>query len=773
MYKFQKNLFCLLLILLTFAGCRKKAYDDYYGRPASLAPSIYQTLQSKGNFTSLLACIDKAGYTSTLSTAGYWTMFAPNDDAFKKYFVSVGITDVSQINAATATKIVTYALVYNAFQTDHLSDLQSTTGWVPNQAFRRRTVYHDNIDTLTIRTANYLQPTMQGQKINFVSENRNGGGFVYGDFNNKYIPYFTAQNFANYLLTAADYNYFFPTTTYTGFNVVGGSVVNKDIVCENGVMHEVNSVTLPLSSLDVYLASNPNYSSFKKLLDKYMVTYNQDVNTTHLNQVLTGSTAPVYVKTYSSLLAFAPNNENYLKLFDNDGQASGYTLFVPTNDKVDAYVNSVLLEHYPSVDKLPIQVIADFLNAHFFAGTVWPSKFATNNNSLGEPARFDPANDIIDKKVCSNGFFYGTNKVEQPNAFSTVYGRVYLDTAYSFMKTSLDASGIKLNLTNLFFKYTLLMVSNTQFRNAGYNFNTTTNQFTYQPVGGTLVTGAVPSDQIKRIINLGIYRTENNELANLPSSGGGVYEAGGLGGFAAEYVKYTPSKTIVAAGNVESNTALTVTTPATQTSNGIVYYTTGLPLQYSTNIVNAISFNISKYGTLATDPYYMFWQYLKVATIYNATTGAIQGVDAGGIYTVFVPTNAAIQDAVNNGWLPGTGTGAVKVANYASTAVVDQALVNNFIKYHIIKGFSVVPDGKKSNTAYPTLLANSNGDITTLSVVNAVNNMQIFDGQILTGNVKRFAVANSQNNVVLGNYVVINPINTYLQYIDPYNQSKY
>lgn len=772
MYKFIKNSICFLLVLFAFAGCRKQGYDDYYGRPANLAPSIYQTLQNRGNFTSLLACIDKAGYTNTLSTAGYWTMFAPNDEGFKKYFASVGITDVSQINVATATKIVTYCLAYNAYKTDHLSDLQSTTGWVPNQAFRRRTAYHDNVDTTTVTTANYLQPSLQGQKINYVSENRNGGAYIYGDFNNKYIPYFTTNNFTNYGLTAFDYNYFYPSTTYTGFNVAGGAVVNKDIVCENGVIHEVNAVTLPLSSLDVYLASNPNYSHFKQLLDRYMVTYVQDANNTHLNQVLTGSTAPVYVKMYSPLLSFAPNNENFNKLFDNDGQSGSYTLFVPTNDKVDAYINSVLLEHYPSVDKLPNQVIADFLNAHFFATTVWPSKFASNTNNFGEPARFDPANDIIDKKVCSNGIFYGTNKVEQPNAFSTVYGRVYLDPAYSFMKLALDASGIKLNLTNLFFKYTLLMVSDAQFRAAGYDYNSTTNQFTYQPSGGTLVVGSVPLGQIVRIINLGIFRTDNNELSNLPASGGGVYEAGGLGGFASEYVKYTTSKTFAAAGNIEAGTSLAVTGSAVQTSNGIVYYTTGLPLQYSTNIVNAVSLNISKYGTLTTDPYYMFWQYLKNSTLYNATTGAIQGIDAGGTYSVFVPTNAAMQDAVNNGWLPGTGTGAVKVANYTSTAAIDQALVANFIKYHILKGFSVVPDGKKSGT-YPTLLANSNGDIANLSITNSVNNMQIFDGQLLTGGAKRFAVASSQNNVVLGNYVVINPINTYLQYIDPYNQSKY
>src|ERR1700760_2094788 len=106
MYKFLKNLLCLLLILFAFSACRKKALDDFYGRPASLAQPLYQVMQSKGNFTNFLACVDKAGYTNILSTAGYWTLFAPNDDAFKKYFTANNITGVSQMSVATCTNIV-------------------------------------------------------------------------------------------------------------------------------------------------------------------------------------------------------------------------------------------------------------------------------------------------------------------------------------------------------------------------------------------------------------------------------------------------------------------------------------------------------------------------------------------------------------------------------------------------------------------------------------------------------------------------------------------
>ncbi len=57
----QRSLPLLMLIAL-FTNCRKKAFDEYYGRPENLESPIYQQLEARGNFKSLLAAIDKAGY---------------------------------------------------------------------------------------------------------------------------------------------------------------------------------------------------------------------------------------------------------------------------------------------------------------------------------------------------------------------------------------------------------------------------------------------------------------------------------------------------------------------------------------------------------------------------------------------------------------------------------------------------------------------------------------------------------------------------------------
>jgi len=172
-----KSVLIFAVTLLTITSCKKKAFDEYYNRPDSLAAPIYQQLQAKGNFKYLIACIDKSGYKDILSAAGYWTFFAPSDAAFEKYFVEKGISGISQLDSNTASQIVSYNLVYNAFAKDRLDDYQSNTGWVVSQAFRRRTANYKGF---------YDDTTYAGQKVKTLSNNRNGS-FILGDNNNKYF----------------------------------------------------------------------------------------------------------------------------------------------------------------------------------------------------------------------------------------------------------------------------------------------------------------------------------------------------------------------------------------------------------------------------------------------------------------------------------------------------------------------------------------------------------------------------------------------------------
>jgi len=797
MYKFLKNLLCLLVVMFAFSACRKQALDDFYGRPASLAQPVYQVMQQRGNFTNFLALVDKAGYTSTLSSAGYWTLFAPNDDAFKKYFTAHSITSVSQIDVPTATAIVTYAMVYSGYVSISNGNLSgasidfiqpisagyTTTGtsvfFTNGVAFKRKTVYHEGVYQDTIPNFTNFG-TLAGKKVSMIANDRNIA-YDYKDFNNKYIPYFTHT----YNVGAADYNYFFPGVTYTdseaNFNVLNGNVVNANIVCENGILDEINTVPVPLPSLEKTLYTNSNYSHFYQFIQRYgnLVTYVLDPNATHVYNVNTGSTDPVYVKQYSSLLAYSFGNENFVLQGGGtlDPQGNGWTMFAPNNAAFDAYVKNVLLEHYSSVSLLPQSIILDFINAHLAQTTIWPSQFnlSTNLNFNKELIRINPNTDVQDKIICSNGLFYGTTKVQATNVFTTVFGRPYLDPAYSMMTKELTYYNYKISLANPNFKYTLLMVPDATLIKAGFGVNAALQGANPAQTGLTLngSSGATADNTLLRILNLGIYSTPNNELSDVNSSS--IYATVGLGGYAPEYVKFA-NNTIIAAGNQETGTAVSVNPTYVTASNGIVYYPTSTntallipstatpsatsPTSYGQDIFNKAQ--VAPVNGVGGDPYYYFFKFLSSANIptWNAAAKSIQGIDVGSDYTIFIPTNAAILDAVNNGWLPGTGTGSVKTPNFLPTTTADVNLVVNFIKYHILKGIQVVPDGKKTG-AFTTQLFNSDGSAVSVNINNVTkNSMTIIDGQGRVANVGQPASA------LLADHVVIQTIDTYLQYYD-------
>ncbi len=743
-----RTLFFFIVVVMAFTGCRKKAFDEYYGRPASLEPPIYQSLTARGNFKSLLATIDKSGYKQTLSAAGYWTFFAPNDSAFTVYFKEKGIGGIEQLDSNTCRQIVTYCLVYNAFRKDRIDDFQSTLGWVPNNAFRRRTANYSGI---------YSTVNQSGAPIKAIASNRNGSTFPFieADQNNKYIPIYTDTFFRGAGITAADYNYFYPNTPFTGFNVADARVINKDVPAENGIIHEVSRVITSLPSIDEYLTSKPEYSEFKKLFDKYLVQYvlNQSVTLRYNNQ---GNSGQVFTKVFNSAIGFSPNNENYLKFQDNDGQTSGYSIFVPTNAALTNYINTVLLENYSSLDAMPIGVIYDFVNAHLWTSTVWPTKFGNTLNVQGEPARFNSATDVVDKKVLSNGMFYGTNKVQQANVFTTVYGRPYLDPKYTIMQ-QLMASEIRQVITNPNLRYTLFMMSNAAIAAAGYSQNPLlsadlTLQWEYRLPGTTVVaiSGASAYQRLLRLLNMHVVYTPTNALDNL--SGSGVAQT-----YGGDFIKWNANK-VQGAGNVDSNNVVSIDSFKTS-SNGRVYYTNRLITFSESSIGKHIEKLQFTTGTTRSQ-YWHFTQYLKSSSIYNATTGDITGLNAGAFYTVFIPDSNSIKKAVVDGFLPGTVVAGVGVPNYTPTLLLEQDLVAKFIQYHIVDKTALGTDGNAQGNV-PTLYVNNIGPVQIFVNGLTVGTLRLTDAVNRIANTRISAPANGD---YLSNRAVIHSIDNYLRY---------
>ncbi|UCS92132.1 fasciclin domain-containing protein [Echinicola marina] len=740
MNNFTKLLFaCFCLSGVFLIGC-KEEFDEYYARPEGLEGPIYQVLSDsvrfKGNFDHYLALVEKAGYKQTLSSAGYWTAFAPNDEAFELYFQQNNINGVEDISEEKASEIISYSLVYNAYNLRDLAYYQTGPGNdTLSASFRRKTAYYKGV----------YKEEVEGEQLDVVAANRNGfETYNLDDNNNKYLPYFMQHYLDRTMISAADIEGFYERP-YSGAQVANANVVQSNIIAENGYIHTVDRVIQPMPNIADYLAEKPEYSLFRSILEMSFrtrenntaVSYNAAAypELTDRYGPVYDLSGPVHVKAYTGSYAFAPNNENFLN-GGNDAQADSWTLFAPRNEALQQFLDDVLLEYYGSLENVPDQIIYDFVNMHMWQAALWPSQFDLITNTLNESARFDPVADLAERKILSNGLFYGTDKVQEGNFFFTVYSRPYLDPQYSIMRELLN--NYRFTISDPGQNFGMLLMSNQQLNDAGFEYDPgARNPWTYNGES------AQAYERLIRMVELSIIKLNSpEELADL--SGSGILET-----FGGEYIRYENGE-FFASGNVDSGERVMVKGDETyEAVNGPAFYTEGL-LSYTQKVIPELIFENPQFDRFA--------EYLENSSVYNANSLAIEGVAIGQFFTALIPSNDAIDQAILDGVLP---------ADPRTGDAGEREKIAAFIKYHFVPRNIIVPDGKKivseNGEDFPTVYATVEGEIKEVVIDNSANGFQAPYTMTVTdekGNVANVIIPDSN---VLGSYCVLHSIDRVLE----------
>lgn len=475
----MKNVFSKSLMVVVFGlslffmtACED---DNYYEKPSWVGEPIYQMLEAEGDFSHYLACVDKTGYARLLKASGFYTAFVPNDAAFEKFMQENGIGSIGEISEEMANDIVAYSLVTVASTSDKIDDFQRAVAYEDreenlNIAYRRNTMKTKGV---------YSYQPYEGSAVDVVDVNGaspfpgQSGLFYLEDKNNKSIPFFTDAFFQTKGLPVADYNFFYPDAEFSGFNAADARVIRKDLRSENGVVHVVDKVILPLPNLEEILYNAEESSDFKDVIDRFMVELRPAPRDFLLQEERnTGVYKNIYIKDYPAL-HFPLNSENFLReQGSTQYQTNGWTLFAPTNEALQTYFSNVFLAYgYETLEQMPQFVIEELINAHFFRTAVWPSRFETTQNYFGEPARFDKDVDVVDSEIGSNGFYYTVNKVQETNSFSTVMRDVLLDPRYTMFYRALVATENQFQLRNPISRQQILLVSNQQFEDLGITYS--------------------------------------------------------------------------------------------------------------------------------------------------------------------------------------------------------------------------------------------------------------------------------------------------------------
>lgn len=457
-------------ILLSFTiGCTPDMEE--FDRPASLAGPIYQQLESQGNCSLYLQCLDRTEYAVSLSTGGLWTVFVPNDSAFNTYLDEKGYSSVQDIPLNIASDIIKTSIIVDAYNTTLLTYFKNN--WYEGNSFRKLSQYMDTFDIVDgTEFSNFGASSDQYRNVDTTRKY-----LIQGGGRQKPITYFVDKYIDGFRqpMERTDYSYMFPgeEDPLEGEMKVGAAHVTEiEIPAENGIIYVLDKVLEPAEMLYANLSSpeyGGKYSTFKKMIDRfgYLKYQGLEENPFSNSKDSTYSIA-FHTDIASNLLAFNPNDEIYPKLASNTDrtEADALGLLVPTNKALSDYLlaDNEVAKNFTSYDEMPLDVVAIFLNVNFFANyaAICPSKFSETYNVGLETVNMSEA-DVVDTKFCSNGLFVGVNKIYPTATFSTVYGPMVLDTSYTIMLKCIKDLGLDNNLKGSGVEYSIFGLRNDQF----------------------------------------------------------------------------------------------------------------------------------------------------------------------------------------------------------------------------------------------------------------------------------------------------------------------
>jgi uncharacterized surface protein with fasciclin (FAS1) repeats len=703
------------LLLLPAAQCQRER-DEYYAEPTWGRTPIYETLQAEGRFGLYLQCVDRTMYAASLKGNGLWTVFAPNDDAFKAYMTAKGYSSVEDIPQDVAEKVVAYSMLFDRYEFDHLSDVLSG-GWDTLSSVKKRTPYYETIhreyDELRGDSVWVVSPVMSHSGSISYSNNDN---------NYKYLPFYLSRYFSSRQapLTGADYQLFYPNSTYTGRNIQGASVAKQDMLSSNGVAHEVDGVSEPLPNLEDILFGDPRYSAFKELVtlknpikEPLFYGYITALSITQYYQTMypTRSISEVYLKGYILDVPF--NCERFWNPLDEvSPETEGYTVFAPNNAAVEKFYTEKVKDYgYASLTELPVNLVMEFINAHLVSNMIWPGEYKgarntsdvyVNGEGPGGPGYEGVCTDI---RPASNGLFYGSESYVKSPYFETVLTEVLLRSdTYSYLYNALQKYFAATLLQELLYctlngyydeDYIVLLPSDEQLRADGFTYES--DAFDFKGLGATVADGRMRrlarSHVFKRIHTSEGFdsRFGFSDPSPLGSSYGGYGYALNDNG---DMVRYKDGQ-VQMAGNYDKGEWVTVTPVDRQFLNGRAYTVDGL-LQYSSN-EDYTDGEVTDYLTRAKVSNPDISKAADYMIFFAENEKQKYTLSKESMWTILLPTNSAIDSAIAHGYIyPLSNIRALVSDADASLVLVGEERLNQaitFFRYHVMPGSVYVDDG--------------------------------------------------------------------------------
>ena len=729
----------LVGILLTVSCKDEYVYDNK--EPEWLGASIYDYLKSSENYTYYVRLIDEVeDYRNVLSKTGSKTLFVADDAAFEEFFKS-NPWNVSSYEALDLTQkklILKFSMIDNAYLIETLANYYN--GSLQEGTALRRSTSVSVLDSVPFESGDMLP---LGR---FWDGHRNKGLHLLKDATSWPMVHFLESSLKSAGIDDADFSLITgEERTANDAHIFNVKVKERDITCKNGYIHVLEKVLLPRVNVADYLKNNPNSSVFSDLLDRFSAPYYNSEQTSAYNQIhpehpVDSIFEKIYFSTFQGqgqtrypnggqigtdlLLPFNPGRNEYVSLAAGSSMQSDMAAVIaPTNEAMTTYYNDgaglILKNRFGSWENTPDYIIMKLLRRHLresFLETV-PGRFDKLVDSNNSPIPIEPA-DIASSYVGLNGVVYNTRKVYPPDDYISVYAPVLLSENTSVFNWAVNENEFDLYLNALKSTYSFFVPTDEYFKNyidplsyakdkkgvMKYWYNKKTSSvnatvYEYDPVTGVIgdsVNTITSSDFVsKRLLDLldthvvvgnvesgaKYYFTKNGNIILINGTGAGLKVQAGYD---------------VKSGNVIN----VINDGVYRQQNGTTYFI-DKPLQTPLQSV---------YKILSETP--QFSEFFDLLNGFTGTTKEIfvkktnyYGIDYNikffntFNYTVYVPTNEAIQKAVSDGII--MNWDQIRAISDSQAKDAAMAKLERFLRYHF-QDNSLFLDGENYYRLYQT-----------------------------------------------------------------------
>lgn len=722
------------------AGAACSGYDLDEREPDTMggSQSIYGYLSSQPGFTTMVRLIDELNYREVLDKTGSKTLFAADDEAFGRFFRhnDWGVTSYDRLSAAQKKMLLNGAMINNSYQVQTLSSVE---GPLEGQCMRR-TSAQEVYDTVPV-----LRPQDMPQNPYWQRHRAKDKMVCMKD--NSVVPmtHFIEQFLQNNKITNADYDFLTNHTTQRkagDASVNGVQMVEQNIRCFNGFIHRMAEVVTPLPNMAEIIASKPNTTLFNHLLERYCAPYpcGDDVTRTYnnvygtnvdtvyqkrffseksqggtLNRLPDGGAAPEF-----SLLKFDPEWNSYytsrVLAPEVALQRDMGVIMVPTDEALRNYwengAGRILKDNYGSWDNVPNRVLTPLINNNMlssFVGSV-PSKFQGILNDANDP--MGVTEESIDSvwQAC-NGAIYLTNKVYSPTTYVSVMFPALINESMNIIYWAIQQLQYYVYLNSLNSYYSFFLPTNnalleyvdpvsygktqTQLLRFHYD-NTQLNE--QDKVWATVYSYDAVTGEVGDSIGRAGYQEVRDRLEDILDShivignvedGHEYYRTkGGTEIRVRNVAQGADGMTVEGSYQVNEGEPQRVSYIYDQSKdgNGKVYILEGQPIMGT---------RMTVYDILSAHPEYSaFLDLMEGSGVFETmhTTGSRTSICGGTNislfssyhYTVYVPSNEAIQQLHDSGKLP-TWEDVDQAAQAGNDAkrMADSTAIVNFVKYHI------------------------------------------------------------------------------------------